>query len=117
MEITHERTSRGRPELYLRYPYFPSRFDRKAHDPIRHHTRNRRHQPLQQQSKRTQTVPPSGVAKRRHFLGGVAMVRREAVGDGLEAEVRQSGDGGVAMGADEAVVVEVGVDEGHVEAT
>ncbi|GFY91391.1 UDP-glucosyl transferase 85A3 [Actinidia rufa] len=29
----------------------------------------------------------------------------------------RSSDGGVAVGADEAAVVEVGVDEGHVEAT
>lgn len=41
---------------------------------------------------------------------------REAVRDGSEAEIRNSGEGGVAAAAKDATVVEVGVDEGDVEA-
>jgi len=62
-----------------------------------------------------EAVDGGGGAEGGDVLGGVGVGEGQAVGDGCEAEVRQAVEGAGAAGAEEATVVELGVDEGDVE--
>lgn len=56
------------------------------------------------------------IAQRSDVLGGVFVGGRQAVGDGLEAEVWEGAERGEGLRPEQASVVEVGVDEGNVVA-
>lgn len=125
VEVPHEATSRGREELHLRDTNLPSDSGREGHNSIGDDAGDRWRaallggEPRQQGPERGGAVAVEGVDEHRRVV--LRDGEREAVVDDLHAERRsgQAGgaDGGLALGADEAGVVELGVDEGDDRAT
>lgn len=119
--ITHEATSAGGEEDNLRNPELVRGIESEAHHPIGNYAANTRAigrliQVLDQVQEWRQTILSKGVAELRNILGGILVGKREPVGDGPELEIGQARNGFGPPGPNEAVVVELGVDEGDEEA-
>ncbi|KAF7809188.1 hypothetical protein G2W53_035931 [Senna tora] len=119
---THVGHSRGSPELNLGNAEFTRHLNSKAHDAIRHDAAHRRDagggvEARDEILERLHGVLLRVVQELRDTLGGVRVGGRDAIRDGLEPEPLEVPDGVGALGAEEAAVVEFGVDEGYEEAT
>ena len=120
VHIPQETASASAPKHDLRHPEALRRLEREAHHAVGDDAADRRGRGgvelLDEAAEGVQAGGGDGDAERGEVLRGVGVGGREAVGDGLEAEPREAGHGGGAVGADEAAVVVVGVDEGDEEA-
>ena len=122
MTMCPKPTSAGGEEVDRRDPKPLGRVEREAHVAVGDDARDPRAaagavvESLDEVREGRQAVRQEGFAELGDILGRVLVRGREAVRDGREAEVREAGHGGGPPGAEEAVVVELGVDEGDEEA-
>ncbi|KAK2971779.1 hypothetical protein RJ640_018468 [Escallonia rubra] len=123
LRIGQEATGACSPEKHFRYTKLFSGCQRKAHHPVGNYARHRRYtgkrtvvELRDEVTERGQGVLGRVFTDGRYVLGGVGIRGREAVGDGLEAKVRQAVEGGGAPRPEQAAVVEVCVDKGDVKA-
>jgi hypothetical protein len=122
--VAHVAADAGRPEERARHAELPGGVDGEAHDVVGDDARDGRGlgggvgvEVGEEAAEVREARLPGGAAERGHVLRRVGVGRREAVRDGGEAEPREAVQRGGAAGAEEAAVVELGVDEGDVEAT
>lgn len=122
LQVSHEATSGGCPELNLRNAELPSDFNGETHNPIGHDTGHGREavvggvKPGDKVPKGLDGVFLGVIEEFHHTLGGIRVGRRDAVRDGLEPESGEVLDRGRALGPEEATVVEFGVNKGDEEA-
>uniref|UniRef100_J3LYF4 Uncharacterized protein n=1 Tax=Oryza brachyantha TaxID=4533 RepID=J3LYF4_ORYBR len=124
MAVAHVAAGAGSPEERARHAELPGGVEREAHDVVADDASDARRRPGggvgvevgEEAGEVREARLPGGAAERRHVLRRVGVGRRKAVGDGGEAEPREAVQRGGAPGAEEPAMVELGVDEGDVEA-
>ena len=122
MKVAQQATSTGCPKKSVRNSQFLGDIKSERHDSVRDDTGHGRDggvvaEAAEKLSEGSQAVICRGGAEGGDVLRGVGVRRRQAVGDCGEAEGIADGfEGGSAAGIEESAVVELGVDEGDVEA-
>ncbi|RWW82925.1 hypothetical protein BHE74_00008585 [Ensete ventricosum] len=114
VEIAHEAAGARGPEHDLGDAQLPSSVESECHDSVGHDAGHRRRLLVklpEDVAEGREGGSGDGLAQRRDVLRGVLVGGREPVGDGREAEARKGVEGGDGSGSDQALVVEVGVDE------
>jgi len=118
--VPHEPARAGGPERGDGHAELPGGVEAERHDGVRDEAGDSRGRgvgvdPGEQREEVREAGGHGGVAERGDVLRGVGVGRREAVRDGVEAEPGHAVQR--AAGAVQAPVVELGVDEGDLEAT
>uniref|UniRef100_A0A1D1XXD7 Rhombotin-2 n=1 Tax=Anthurium amnicola TaxID=1678845 RepID=A0A1D1XXD7_9ARAE len=122
VKVSHKSTGACCPEQDLGDAEFLSGIEGEAHGPVGDDTGDRgdvarRVLCDEQVAKKGKAGVHCGHAERGDVLRGIEVRGREAIGDGVEAKVREASEGRGAPRLEEAAVVVLGVDEGDVEAT
>ncbi|KAK8542006.1 hypothetical protein V6N13_137419 [Hibiscus sabdariffa] len=116
MKVNPGAASTERAERQDRYPEFVTRgHGRRRHDPVSYYAGGSAAVVIRNQQV-TKCSQGGGADRWEEIFEGAWMVRGETVGDGQEAEVRETAVKGVDVdGREETVVDEFGVDEGDME--
>nr|ACN27943.1 unknown [Zea mays] len=116
--VAEEADGAGSPELDVGKAELLGGVDGEAHDDVGDDAGDGRVAEVREQAAEgPEAGLRGGLAQRGDVLRDVVVLRRrQAVGDGGEAEAREAGHGRRPAGPDEARLVVLGVDEGDVEA-
>ncbi|WVZ77085.1 hypothetical protein U9M48_024986, partial [Paspalum notatum var. saurae] len=115
--VAHEPAGAGRPERGHRHADRPGGVVAERHDAVDDEAGDGGRREVGEEGEEgLEAGGHGGVEERRDVLRGVGVRRREAVGDGGEAEAGHAVERAGATRAEQAAVVELGVDEGDVEA-